>query len=89
MMAGYLGMDWRPMTLVELYVSWQARLLACWDETAAIMWTIRDSKSKRRLKYANFHPYRRKSDNERVLIRGKVDIGMFAKAFMSDVLGGR
>ena len=56
-MSAEVGQDWRPKTLKELFVQWQAVKLESWHHTAQIKGSlVADKKTK----YEDLHPFLRK-----------------------------
>jgi len=52
-MSAIIGQDWRPKTLRELFIQWQAVLMESWHHTANIKGVMASSK----IAYEQLHPY--------------------------------
>lgn len=64
-MSAAVGQDWRPKTLRELFIQYQARLLESWHHTAHLMgcWAAKNTR------YEKLHPYVERQQPERIRVR--------------------
>lgn len=53
-MSAVVGQDWRPKTLRELFIQYQAVLIETWHHTAHLKMMQVDTK---KVKYDQLHPY--------------------------------
>lgn len=66
-MSALVGQDWRPKTLRELFIQYQAVLMETWHHTAHLKgcWAAKG------VRYDKLHPYIVKSNDDRIKVEGK------------------
>lgn len=65
-MSAIVRQDWRPKTLRELFVQWQAVLLETWHHTAHLKGCF---SAKQGTNYSDLHPYIRKVKLTAIVIK--------------------
>ena len=65
-MSAVVKQDWRPKTLRELFIQYQAVLIEDWSHTASLQ--IIHSDPKKKIKLSDLHPYMKASGSQGAIV---------------------